>query len=303
MVRDTSTISRFVDLAIYVLILLFTVSILYPFVYMFSVSISDPLEVGYLNVTFFPRAPITFKAYESVLRDPTLLRSYANSVLYTAVGTFCALLMSSLGGYVLSRPKFSMRTFFTILFVITMYFSGGLIPMFLNINNLGLMDTMWAVILPQAFSMWYIVIMRTNFSMLPESLFESAYIDGANDWFVYRRIVLPLSTAIIATIAVWSAVGHWNNFFGPLLYLQTPEKQTLPILLRRILVSREAFLGAEEALAASTTAAEGESIAAQGLYESLRMAVVFVTVGPIIVVYPFAQKYFTKGALVGSLKG
>ena len=270
---------------------------------MFSISISDPLEVGYLNVRFFPKGPVTFKAYESVLREPTLLRSYANSIIYAVVGTCCAILMCSLGGYVLSRPKFSLRKFFTIMFVITMYFSGGLIPVFLNINNLRLMDTMWAVVLPQAFSMWYIVIMRTNFGMLPESLFESAYIDGANDWFVYRRIVLPLSTAIIATIAVWSAVGHWNNFFGPLLYLQTPDKQTLPILLRRILVSREAFLGAEEALAASTSAVEGESIAAQGLYESLRMAIVFVTIGPIIVVYPFAQKYFTKGALVGSLKG
>ncbi|MCK5155055.1 MAG: carbohydrate ABC transporter permease, partial [Spirochaetales bacterium] len=159
---------------------------------------------------------------------------------------------------------------------------------------------MWAVILPQAFSMWYIVIMRTNFSMLPESLFESAYIDGANDWFVYRRIVMPLSTAIIATIAIWAAVGHWNNFFGPLLYLQSPEKQTLPILLRRILISREAFVGAEEAV---SSADEGGGIAAQGIYESLRMAVIFITIGPILIVYPFAQKYFTKGILAGSLKG
>lgn len=298
-----SMASRTFDVINTTILVLFTMSVLYPFIYMFSVSISDPVAVGRMEVHFLPIG-IQFNSYKTVFKDSQLLTAYGNSILYTVVGTIITLLCNGLAAYSLSRPQFKAKKFFTILFTITMLFNGGMIPAYLNIKRLGLLDTMWAIIFP-AVGMWNIILLRTNFMTLSNNLIESAYIDGANDWYIFFAIVVPLSKAIFATIAVFAAIGYWNNYFGPLLYLTSPEKEPLTIILRRILVSNEASQSAADAASTLTNqvGAEVDPTTYQGMLTSLKMATIFVTIGPIIIVYPFAQKYFVKGVMIGAVKG
>ncbi len=293
--------SRLFNVINYTFLTLFTICILYPFIYMFSVSISDPVATGLMQVKFLPIG-FNLGAYKAVFDDPQIMTAYSNSIKYTFVGTVIVLIVNSLAAYVLSRPNFMGKNFFLIVFAITMFFNGGMIPTYLNIKNLGLLDTMWSIVLP-AVGMWNIILLRTNFQQIPNSLIESAYIDGANDWYIWFKIILPLSKAILATIAVFASVGYWNNYFGPLLYLSSPEKAPLTIILRRLIVSKEVFASGEMAAQAASTSSEEVGVAAQGMLMSLRMATMFVTIGPIVVVYPFAQKYFVKGVLIGSIKG
>lgn len=296
--------SKIFDVVNIVFMLSFIATVLFPFIYMFSVSISDPTEVGLMRVVLWPKG-VQWKSYISVFKDAQILTAYWNSILYTALGTFLALIFNGLASYSLSRPEFAAKKFFAVMFLITMYFNGGMIPSYLNVKNLGLLDTMWAIVLPSAVGMWNIVLMRTSFAQLPSSLIESAYIDGANDWYIFFKIVMPLSKAIFATIAVFVSVSIWNNYFGPLLYLTSPSKEPLTIILRRILVSNEALKSAVD----TATSVGGSSSSTidpatyQGMLTSLKMATIFVTVGPIVFIYPFAQKYFVKGVLIGSIKG
>lgn len=298
-----SRASRVFDVCNLIFLLLFTLTIVYPFVYMFSTSISSAEAVGRMEVKLWP---IGFQttAYETVFKDKQLLTAYGNSILYTVVGTIVTLICNGLAAYSLSRPEFRAKRFFSIMFTITMLFNGGMIPAYLNIKNLGLLDTMWAIIFP-AVGMWNIILMRTNFMTLSNSLIESAYIDGANDWYIFFRIVVPLSKAIFATIAVFAAISYWNNYFSPLLYLTSPEKEPLTIILRRILVSNEAMQSSADAasMMANQIGQEVDPTTYQGMLTSLKFATIFVTIGPIIIVYPFAQKYFVKGVMVGSVKG
>lgn len=290
------------DVVNVIFLTLFTLSIVYPFVYMFSISISDPYEVGLMNVKLLPKG-FNLLAYQTVFKDKSILLAYYNSIRYTVVGTIVTLLMNSLAAYALSRPNFRTKNFFVIVFTIPMFFNGGMIPNFLNIRNLHLLDTMWAVIFP-AVGMWNIILLRTNFKQIPASLSESAFMDGANDWYIFFKVILPLSKSILATIAVFAAVGYWNNYFTPLLYLSDPDMAPLPIILRRILVSKEVMAGGEATATLLSGASDAEkNIMTNGMYSSLRMATIFVTIGPIILVYPFAQKYFVKGVMVGSIKG
>jgi putative aldouronate transport system permease protein len=188
----------------------------------------------------------------------------------------------------------------TAIFAITMFFSGGLIPTFLVVKGLRMLDTIWAIIVPGAFGMWYIIIARTNFMQIPESLIESAYIDGANDWQVLFRVVLPLSKAILATLSLFVAVGYWNSFFTPLIYLNTANKMPLQIVLRQLLLSEQhTTLPLSEAVREKIQLL---GMTGPGLLVSVKMATIIVGTGPIILVYPFVQKYFVRGALVGGLK-
>lgn len=280
------------------------ISILLPFIYMFAQSISDPEQVGLMKVTLIPKG-IQWNSYKTVFEDPKIWTAFRNSITMTVVGTFLALIFQGLAAFALSRSTFRARKFFTIMFIITMYFSGGMIPGYLNMKNLGLLDTMWAIILPSTVGMYNIILMRTNFLSIPSSLIESAYIDGANEWYIFFKIVVPLSKAIFATIAVFVAVAIWNNYFTPLLYLTSPEKEPLTILLKRILISNEQLTSATDAASAASDAllTEVDPATYQGQLESIKMATVFVTVAPILIVYPFAQKYFVTGVMVGSVKG
>ncbi|MBQ7975811.1 MAG: carbohydrate ABC transporter permease [Clostridia bacterium] len=278
--------------------------IIVPFVYMFAQSISDPEQVGLMNVTLIPKG-IQWNSYKTVFEDPKIWTAFGNSITMTVIGTVLALIFQGLAAFALSRSTFRARKFFTIMFIITMYFHGGMIPGYLNMKNLGLLDTMWSIILPSTVGMYNIILMRTNFLSIPGSLIESAYIDGANEWYIFFKIVVPLSKAIFATIAVFVAVAIWNNYFTPLLYLSSPEKEPLTILLRRILISNEQLTSATDAASAASDSLtmEVDPATYQGQLESIKMATVFVTVAPILIVYPFAQKYFVTGVMVGSVKG
>lgn len=292
--------SRLFDAAIYVILTLLIFACFYPFLYVFSVSISDSVPVASGHVKLLPIGFDTF-AYETILGDRTIIRAYANTILYAVSATALTLLLTSLTAYPLALRHFYGRHVLTVFFTVTMFFTGGLIPTFLLIRNLGMLDTIWAIILPGALGMWNIIILRTNFQALPDELREAAYIDGFGNWRILFRIVLPLSKPILATIALFTLVGQWNNFFGPLLYLNSPDKYPLQIILRKLIIIGE-MRGEYLESQANELSDAGQSDML-GFYESLKMAAIMVSIGPIIAVYPFIQKYFVKGVLVGSVKG
>ncbi|OMF20991.1 hypothetical protein BK127_01730 [Paenibacillus sp. FSL H7-0331] len=279
--------------------MLLSLSIVLPFVYMLSISLSNPVQVGLYQVGLIPHG-FNWKSYETVFQDNQILLSYWNSVRYTMLGTVLVLLIGCMTAYPLSVNRFKARRPLSILFTFTMFFSGGLIPSFMLLKNLSLLDTIWAITLPAAFSFWNIVILRTNFQAMPQELYESAFIDGANDWQILFRIVLPLSKAILATIALFASVGLWNAYFGPLMYLTSPEMQPLTIILRRILLANEVL---SQGALDQANSMEIDPVASAGRMMSIRMATIFVTIGPIVLIYPFVQKYFVQGVLVGSVKG
>lgn len=288
--------SRLFEALNYTLVGLMAVSVLLPFLYMFVISVSDPLAVGRSEVVLWPKG-FQFESYAQVFQNKDIVISYWNSIRYTVVGTLSVLVIGCLTAYPLTVKEFKPRKFLIVLFTITMFFNGGLIPSFLVMKSIGLLDTIWVVTLPAAFSFWYIILLRTNFQALPKELYESAFIDGANDLQILLRVVIPLSKPILATVALFASVGLWNNFFGPLIYLNSPDMQPLTILLRRILIANESF---NDTMMAGNL---GDPVLTLGRTMSVRMATVFVTIGPIVLVYPFVQKYFVKGALVGSVKG
>lgn len=297
-IKNAGFANRLFDIANYGLLTLLTISILLPFVYMLSVSVSDPIAIGKQDVGLIPIG-VNLQSYAAVFHDNQIVSAYWNSIRYTVTGTFLVLAVGCLTAYPLSLRRFKARTALTVYFTITMFFSGGLIPTFMNIKSLGLLDSIWAVTLPSAFNFWNIVILRTNFQGIPNELYESAFLDGANDWHLFTRIVLPLSKAILATIALFASVGLWNAYFGPLLYLSSPDLQPLTIVLRRILIANEVI----SSDAVDTANQSVDPAAFLGRVEGIRMATIFVTIGPIVLVYPFIQKYFVKGVLVGSVKG
>lgn len=291
--------SRIFDALNYGFLILFSCSILYPFIYIFSISTSDGVSITKGEVVLLPKG-FNVNAYKYIFTD-TLGRAYLNTIFYSAMATIFVLLFCCLGAYPLSQTRFKGKAFFTIVFSITMFFSGGMIPSFFLIQKLKLLDTFLAITLPGAFGFWNIIILRTNFKNIPESLIESAIIDGANDWKILFRIVLPLSKAILATIVLWTVVGKWNDYFGPLLYLSSPGKEPLTIFLRRVLVSK--FVEDYSSFSQSVARGSIDYIRQQGMLRAIRMATILVTVGPIVAVYPFIQKYFVKGVLIGSIKG
>lgn len=266
---------------------------LYPLYYMAIVSISEGSEVMRGTIGLFPKG-FNFKAYQIIFEDPSIMRSYANTILYTAVGTSINLIMTALCAYPLSRKTFYGRNVFTLLIVFTMFFDGGLIPRYLVVNSLGMMNTFWAIVLPPAINVWYMVMMRTFFQNIPNELHESAYMDGAHDGTIFFKVVLPLSMPIMATMVLFYAVWHWNSFFPALIYLNEKEWYPLQIILRNIVVQGDM---------AQQSNSMGGDLGTLVIADNIKYGVVIVAVLPILVVYPFLQKYFVKGAMVGSLKG
>ena len=282
----------FTGLNAFVLILI-TLITFYPLYYVLITSISNGMMVMQGKVRLYPIG-VTFDSYKSITSDPQLFRSLWYSVLYTVVGTLINIIMSCLCAFPLSRRTFSGKKFFTGMIVVTMFFSGGMIPSYLVVKELGLMDTMWAIVLPVAINTYNMIIIRTSFQSLPESLFESAQLDGANDFTILFRIALPLSKAVLATMVLFYSVSHWNSYFSAMLYLDSKDKYPLQIILRNKLISG---LFSEEA------SQSGGSTSFTVTDSTLRAAVIMFTTLPILVVYPFVQKYFVKGVMIGSLKG
>jgi putative aldouronate transport system permease protein len=260
----------------------------YPFIYMAAVSLSGDVQVMRGEVNFLPKG-FTLKNYEYVLSDPRIGRGYINTILYVTLGTTVSLIVTAMGAYALSKEKLIFRKTFMLGIVFTILFSGGMIPTFLVVKSLGLMDTIWAMVLPTAVSTWNLIIMRTFFSSLPKELEEAGKIDGLNDLGIFIRIALPLSKPVLATIGLFYAVGIWNNFISPLLYLRDEALYPLQIFLRNIvLVEQMADVSSMDAILVA---------------ESLKYATIMVSTIPILLLYPFLQKYFVKGVMIGSIKG
>lgn len=283
--------SRVFDIANICFLLFFAFITLYPFYYVGIISISDGRYVVTGSVKHLPRG-INVKSYGVVLGNPIVPRSYRNTIVYTTVGTFINVALSAFCAYPLSRKTFYGRKFFTGMIVFTMFFSGGLIPLYLTVKTLGMLNTIWAIVLPMAVGTYYMIIMRTFFQGIPDSIQDSAKIDGANDISIFFRIILPMSTPVIATMTLFYAVQHWNSFFPALIYLKERQKYPIQLILRNIViegdVSQQQVELQEDEMIVSTT---------------IKYAIIMVSTLPILALYPFLQKYFVKGIIVGSLKG
>ncbi|WP_020615080.1 carbohydrate ABC transporter permease [Paenibacillus daejeonensis] len=275
-----------------IVLLIVVVITLYPFVHMLAVSLSGDVYVMRNQVSIFPKG-LNFKMYEIVLGDPKIWTAYKNTLVYTVLGTLIAMVVTSMGAYALSRPNMAFRTPLTMIIVFTMFFSGGMIPTFLVVRSLGLVDTLWGMVLPGAVSTWNLILMRTFFSGIPRELEESGRMDGLNDIGIFLRIIVPLSKASFATIALFYAVGLWNNFIFPLLYLRSQDMFPLQVLLRNLVLAGSVSSG-------DVTRIGGDN---QIVEESLKFATIMVSTLPILIVYPFIQKYFVKGAMIGAVKG
>lgn len=281
----------FMALIIFMLLLV-CVIVIYPIYYMLIVSVSDGYAVMRGEISFLPKG-INLSAYDAILSNKYVPNSYKNTIVYTLTGTFINLVMTSLCAYPLSRKNFFGRNIFTALIVFTMFFDAGIISQYMVVSSLHLRNTIWAIVIPGAVNVWYMIIMRTFFTDIPEELFESARLDGANDLTIFGRIVLPLSRAVMATMVLFYAVGHWNAFLQPLIYLDDRNKMPMQLILRNIV------MGADAATSGSMSVAGDMSTMSM----NIKYAVIFITILPILIVYPFVQKYFVKGVMVGSVKG
>ncbi len=265
----------------------------YPFWYVFSASVSIPaLFVAHRGVVV---APIGFSvdSYRMVFQNPLIISGYINTIVYLAVGTLINMVLTVIGGYVLSRSGCMMRSAMNKFITFTMFFSGGLIPMFLLVKSFGMLDTMWALIIPSAISTYNMIIMRTAFASLPASLEESAKLDGANDIHILFKILMPLTKATMAVLVLFYAVSHWNSWFPAMIYLRDSSKYPLQLVLRDIIIASN-----QDSM---TTEVSGADSAATN--EVVKYATIMVATVPILVAYPFLQKYFVKGVMVGAVKG
>jgi len=275
------------------LMVLFVLVTLYPFYYILIVSVSDGLAVMRQEVILWPKG-VNLASYRIIFQDPYLGQAFVNSVIYTVLGTAINMICTVAGAYPLSRKHFVARRFFTGIIVFTMFFSGGLIPLYLVVMRLGLLDTVWAIVLPGAISTYNLIVMRTFFQSIPDSLYEAAFLDGANDLRILLTVVLPLSMPILATMILFYAVGHWNSFFNAVIYLKEKSKYPAQVFLRNIVVSDQ--MSAQNAAIGSG----GDFLA---VTTTVKYAVIMVVSIPIICIYPFLQRYFVKGIMIGSLKG
>lgn len=293
--RKRRSVSDIIFLTInYVLLIVCCIIVLYPIYYMFIISISDGYAVLRGEVKLLP-VGINFSSYKAVLESPDIPRSYLNTVIYTVVGTFINVAMTAMCAYPLSRKKFYGRNVFAFMIIFTMFFDAGMIANFMVVDQLHLTNKIWAIVLPGAINAWYMVIMRTFFQQIPEEIYESAHLDGAGDFVIFGKIVLPLSAPTIMTMVLFYAVGHWNSWFNALIYLDDKAKYPVQLIMRNIVLS-----GETSALSSSAAAMSQD---AGIIATNVKYAVVFVTMLPILLVYPFIQKYFVKGIMVGALKG
>lgn len=284
------------DVVCYLVTILVILVTLYPVLHLMALSFSGSEAVSKNQVTIWPRG-FNLRAYEQILSTGTLLRSFWNSVVYTAVGTAINMFFTATMAYALSKERLPYRPFFTKLVLFTMYFSGGMVPTFLLVHSLGMYNTIWALVLPSAISTYNLIVLRSFYAAMPLDLEEAAFLDGASDLDVFFRIVLPLSKAGLATIALFYLVGHWNSYYSAMIYLKTAEKYPLQLILRSIVI--EGQMASELAAAGQADAAEMMRVSTN----SIKYATLFLSIVPMMCIYPFIQKYFVKGVMIGSLKG
>lgn len=280
----------------YIMLTVLLVMVLYPLIYIVSCSFSsgDALMSG--KVKLFP-VDLTLQSYQAVFKYQSIWTGYRNAIIYAIVGTVISMVLTLFAAYPLSRSDFRGKKIFTVIILFTMMFSGGLIPTYLLVKNLGLMDSIWAVVLPGAVNAYNIIVARTFFAnTIPKELQEAAEMDGCSDFRFFIKIVIPLSAPIIAVLSLWVIVGLWNSYFGPMIYLNSQEKYPLQLVLRRILLLSQVNL--------NQSSIDPETIRKnQYLSEMLKYGTIIISTLPLMVIYPFVQKYFVKGVMIGSVKG
>jgi len=278
----------------YFILGLFLVAIVLPVVYIILASFIDPITLQNSGLTFdFSKWTLT--AYERVLGNAQIWVGFKNALIYSVLFTAISVAVTLLAAYPMSRADFKGRGFFNTIFVITMFFGGGLIPTYLLISNLGMLDTIWAILIPGAFSVWNMIIARTYYMGIPRDLQEAAEIDGATEMIYFFRILLPVCTPIIATISMWQFVGMWNSYFDAMIYLNSASKQPLQLVLRSILIQSQPEPGMVSDM--QSTAARAQ------LAELLKYATIIISSLPLMIMYPFFQKYFDNGIMAGAVKG
>ena len=265
---------------------------LYPFVYTISMSLSSAAEAMRSGLHLYPRE-ISLTSFEMVLANPEIVSGFSNSVLRTVAGTALTLFFTCLTAYPLARRELPPRGPLLFLILFTMIFSGGIVPNYLLIKNIGLIDSLWALILPQMLTAFNVIVMKNFFQSIPESLAESAKIDGASEINILARIYVPLSKPVLATIGLWTAVAHWNHWFDAMLYITSDGNQVLPTFLQRIVIESSIEMIEQGLVDPSVT---------QFTPETIKAATVVVTVLPMLLIYPFVQKYFVRGIMLGSVK-
>ena len=278
----------------YAILGLFLVAIILPIIYIILASFIDPVTLQNSGLTFdFSKWTLT--AYERVLGNAQIWVGFKNALIYSILFTIISVVVTLLAAYPMSRADFKGRGFFNTIFVITMFFGGGLIPTYLLISNLGMLDTIWAILIPGAFSVWNMIIARTYYMGIPRDLQEAAEIDGATEMVYFFQILLPVCTPIIATIAMWQFVGMWNSYFDAMIYLNSASKQPLQLVLRAILIQSQPEPGMVSDM--QSTAARAQ------LAELLKYATIIISSLPLMIKYPFFQKYFDNGIMAGAVKG
>lgn len=293
MVRDRTIGSITFDCINYSLLLLFALAAGIPFIYTIAGSFSTAQELLEKGFILFP-TKFSLEAYQYIFSTSTLIRSLLVTIFITIMGTLFNLVFTVLMAYPLAKKELKGRNTIMLLIIFSMLFSGGMIPSFLVVKVLGLLNTYWAVIIPGAINSFNLIVIKNFFQQLPEGLEESAQIDGCNDLQILMRIVLPLSTPALATFSLFYAVGHWNTFMSAVLYINDSTKWPIQVLLRQIVILAQGGIGDSSDFSPEYVAPPAETI---------KMAVIVVSTVPILLVYPFLQKHFTKGVLLGSVKG
>ena len=278
----------------YTILGLFMAAIILPVIYIILASFIDPVTLQNSGLTFdFSKWTLT--AYERVMSNAQIWTGFKNAMIYSVLFTIISVTVTLLAAYPMSRPDFKGKGFFNVMFVITMFFGGGLIPTYLLISDLGMLDTIWAILIPGAFSVWNMIIARTYYMGIPHDMQEAAEIDGASEMVYFFKILLPLCMPIIATIAMWQFVGMWNSYFDAMIYLNDAAKQPLQLVLRAILIQSQPEPGMVSDM--QSTAARAQ------LAELLKYATIIISSVPLMILYPFFQKYFDSGIMAGAVKG
>lgn len=273
------------------LMIVISLCMLYPMLYVIFASFSDPTAFTKHSGLLLSPAGFSLESYKLAFENPMLFRGYLNTIIIILVSVTLSMILTSLCAYVLSRKDFKLRKFCTVAIVITMFFSGGMIPFYFTVKDLGLENSMWSLILPTAINTFNMIILRTSFESIPSALVESASIDGAGHWTILFRIILPLSKATLAVLVLYYAVANWNSWFNAMLFINDREKYPLQLVLREILITSDT---------SSMTAGESDR---EFIGETIKYAIIVISTVPILCIYPFLQKYFAKGVMVGSVKG
>ena len=284
---------RAFGIGVYVIATIILLIVAYPLIYVVSASFTEPIDILTGKLILFPKS-VQFRAYKAVFASKDVLLGYRNTLIYAVIGTCINIVMTTSGAYCLSRRDMFGRTAITFMISFTMFFSGGMIPTYLVVNGLGIIDTIWAIVLPGAISTYNMIVMRTFFMGIPESLHEAACLDGASELQILVKVVLPLSKAILATMLLFYGVGHWNAYMNALLYLNKKSMFPLQSILRNMVVDGQLS-------EAQTQVGGGSSF--QVVETTMKYAVIVVSTLPIVMIYPFVQKYFVKGVMIGSVKG